>query len=90
MAAQPHPESSRRPILKVLKGGGDGDDVEEYVDWLAAVGYLAAILAPPLGVGLAVPIVIRGDWRNFAGVLTAAVASFLIRLAFLGGWTYTS
>lgn len=63
----------------------EGDTWGAYLDWVAWLGYGAAVFAPLLGLVVAIPIVIRGDWRNFAGVLTAVVASFLIHLALIGG-----
>ncbi len=56
--------------------------------WLAICGYLAAVLAPILGIILAVPLLIRGEYRHCGGVLLTVVASFLIRMAVMAGAGY--
>lgn len=63
---------------------------KEEVSWLAVAGYVAAIFVPVLGIVLAVPLVVRAEYRHTAGVLLTVVASFLIRMALMtsGGGAY--
>jgi hypothetical protein len=54
----------------------------------AWAGYIAAVLAPILGIVLAIPLVVRAEYRHAGGVLLTVVASFLIHLAILSGGGY--
>ncbi|MGH2939469.1 MAG: hypothetical protein ACRDPE_15280 [Solirubrobacterales bacterium] len=50
----------------------------------AALGYVAAVIVPVLGVVIAVPVNARGEDRHVKGILLTALASFLVHLVVLG------
>ena len=55
--------------------------LREYVDGWAAVAYVLAVISPLVGVAAAIPVVIRGDWRNCVGVLLLCFVSFAVRMS---------
>ena len=61
---------------------------KEQASWWAICGYLTAALIPFLAILFAIPLAVRREYNHMAGVLLAALASFVIRLAILAGSGY--